>query len=138
MSSSNISTKTLTQQSQLTHTTHHHKLLSYVKNYILCKPAISDPGSKATQAIVRYAHAVLGIDIRPPTIIERMHPPQATQLPTIYDRETGIWHVGYDAVITWYEEALNMPNIVKKANDWAAQNENYRIQRFGRNVVYDG
>lgn len=110
-----------------------------LKNYILCKSAISDnnPGSKSTQEIIHYAHSVLNTDIRPITIIERMYPPQAYELPSIYDNNTEQWHVGYDAVMTWYEEALGIPNISKKATEWAENNKDYRIQRFGRNIVYN-
>lgn len=110
-----------------------------IKKYILCKPAISDsnPGSRTTQAIVRYAHAVLEKDIRPPTIIERMHPPQAHELPSIYDQETETWHVGYDAVMKWYEETLGVVDIAKISNTWFETNLNYRIQRFGRNMTHD-
>lgn len=72
-----------------------HKL----PHYVLYK----EPISPDTLNIVRYLHAQ-GIDARPASIVERDHPQECRQLPTIYDTKGREWYVGLESCLYFFEK----------------------------------
>lgn len=90
-------------------------------DYVLYK----SPISPETLKIVRYLHSQ-GIDARPSSIVERNHPPQAIELPSIYDKNANEWHVGLARCCEYYQSATGASNVLEGATAFAESGE-YRI-----------
>jgi Endonuclease/Exonuclease/phosphatase family len=102
--------------------------------YTLFKEPESKDDSLITQDIVRYVYCKFRNDIRPTNIIERDYPADINnQLPSILvwkvnsEEEEEEYIMGGDNVIEWFENTLNIPNLVNAATNWAEDNPNYRI-----------
>ena len=87
-----------------------------------------NPAQSDTLDIVQYAWAVLGKDLRPDHSIERNWPPYVTQLPSIYDRKTGILYSGFNECVRYYEMKSETTDIVEKAKEFKTENPRYRIK----------
>lgn len=90
-------------------------------DYVLYK----SPISPETLKIVRYLHS-LGKDARPASIVERNHPPQAQELPSIHDKNTGEWYVGLQRCCEYYETVTGLSNVLSASTAFAESGE-YRI-----------
>jgi len=106
--------------------------------YTLFKEPESKDDSLITQDIVRYVYCKFRKDIRPTNIIERDYPADINnQLPSILvwvddehsfeEEQTNEYIIGGTNVIEWFENTLNIPNLVNAAINWSKENPDYRI-----------
>lgn len=89
--------------------------------YILYK----EPIQTETLHIVQYLHSQEHITLLPIAIIERNHPPEIKELPTI-ETPRGLY-VGIDRVVQWYEEETVVSNLLQKSKEWKKQNPKSEI-----------
>ena len=90
--------------------------------YILYK----HPIQLETLHIVQYLHHN-HICFVPATIVERNHPPNVIELPTIYYNYT--WYSGLEQCIQLYETYSGIDNILEKANEFKRLHPKYTIKK---------
>ncbi len=83
------------------------------------------PDCDALQHITRYLHSI-GYDMRPITIVERSFPQHITVLPTLV-LNNNITLVGLNSIINYYEQNLNVNNLLQKSIRFRELNPNYKI-----------
>lgn len=79
-----------------------------------------------TLNIVQFLHFV-GYQTKPRHCIEINYPPIVTELPSIYDLDEQIWHIGYENVIKFYEKESGLKNLQQVADAFKEKFPNYRI-----------
>lgn len=78
-----------------------------------------------TLYIVQFLYSV-GIDLRPNTIIERNHPIEATELPSLYDQDEKKWYVGLHACVAYYENKSLIYDVLQKASEFKNKQSEFR------------
>jgi len=86
--------------------------------YILYK----NPIQLSTLHIVQYCH-YNNIHIKPKYCIERNHPKEVKELPTIFDINENKYYSGLDEVIEYYQSKTG------KSNEFKKQNPDYHINK---------
>lgn len=79
-----------------------------------------------TLHIVQYLYS-RGINLRPTVVYECNHDVRTTLLPSIHDIDKNEWHIGLDACILFYEQQSGIKDIVKLANEFKKNHDDFRI-----------
>ncbi len=83
------------------------------------------PDCDALQNITRYLYSI-GYDMRPKTIIERLFPQNINVLPTLILNNNASL-VGLNSIVNYYEQSLNVNNLLQKSIRFRQLNPNYKI-----------
>jgi len=69
----------------------------------------------------------LGINVRPRNIQQRLFPANVINLPAIMINPHGVIICGLEQIVSYYEDELQLSNLLKLSKEFRQNNPNYRI-----------